>query len=90
MPTKVGKFFGTLLILTLFLISSFLTVKVTAAANSNYQWNGDSNFPYNYNYSPQNAINAQTVQNLQVKWIFPVPPSPSKYLATGGGFGAPN
>lgn len=90
MPTKVGKFFGTLLLLTLLLISSFLTVKVTAAANSNYQWNGDSNFPYNYNYSPQNAINTKTVQNLQVKWIFPVPPSPSKYLATGGGFGAPN
>src|SRR2546428_11313864 len=77
--------FSSILILSLFATTSFTTViPVAKAATSSADWPGvDGNYPYNYNYSPQTTINAQNVQTLQMRWVFPVPPHPPNYGSDG-------
>ncbi|MDG6967470.1 MAG: PQQ-binding-like beta-propeller repeat protein [Nitrososphaerota archaeon] len=37
-------------------------------------WIGpDGNFPFNWDYSPQTAINGSNVGHLDLKWLFPLP-----------------
>jgi hypothetical protein len=38
------------------------------------QWIGpDGNYPFNWDYSPQTAINLTSVGSLDLKWLFPLP-----------------
>ncbi|HEV2389865.1 MAG TPA: hypothetical protein VGS04_03985, partial [Nitrososphaerales archaeon] len=37
-------------------------------------WVGpDGNYPFNWDYSPQTAINLTSVNDLGLKWLFPLP-----------------
>ena len=76
---------SSILIVSLLVTMSFATIiPVAKAATSSADWPGvDGNYPYNYNYSPQTTINAQNVQTLQMRWVFPVPPHPPNYGSDG-------
>ena len=42
-------------------------------------WNGPSGtYPLNLGYSSQNAIKADNVKNLQIRWVFPLPSAPAQ------------
>lgn len=57
-----------------------------AAASSSHDWKGpDNNFPLNWNYDNQTAIDSQNVAQLQVKWTFPVPSAPTGEISTAEG-----
>ena len=44
------------------------------SAQSAADWIGpDGNFPFNWDYSPQTAINVTSVDTLDLKWLFPLP-----------------
>ena len=50
---------------------------------TNANWSGpENNFPLNWSYDNQTVINSQNVNQLQVKWTFPVPAAP---VGTGPG-----
>ncbi len=43
-------------------------------AQSSADWLGpDGNFPFNWDYSPQTAINLTSVNSLNLNWLFPLP-----------------
>ncbi len=49
----------------------------TTSASTNADWSGpENNFPLNWNFDNQTMINSQNVNQLQVKWTFPVPAAP--------------
>ncbi len=55
--------------------------QLTAAEN----WQGiDGNYPLNWNYSPQQVINAGNANTLQAVWTFPVPAALSNYTGAEG------
>lgn len=70
----------TLGVALLLVLSSSLNVAAQSSSTVNgsaASWNGaDGNFPYNYDYSPQTIFSQSNVNNLQVSWIYPIPPSP--------------
>lgn len=54
-------------------------------SGSGTNWSGvDGNFPLNWNYSPQTAIDPSNVKSLQVQWTFPVPAAPPAYVGAEG------
>jgi len=56
-----------------------------AAANPSVpqgQWIGsEGTYPYNWNWSNQTQIGPNNLNQLQVNWVYPTPPTPSQYLA---------
>ena len=59
----------------------------TTVANANPsvpqgQWIGSEGvYPGNWNWSNQTQIGVNNVNQLQVSWVYPTPPTPSQYLA---------
>jgi alcohol dehydrogenase (cytochrome c) len=75
-----------LLLLTILLLPQILpplSVAAQSAAPGNWPGN-DGNYPLNWNYSPQQAINAGNVNSLQAAWTFPVPAAISNYTGAEG------
>jgi len=49
----------------------------TTQASTNADWSGpENNFPLNWSSDNQTVINSQNVNQLEVKWTFPVPAAP--------------
>jgi hypothetical protein len=79
---------SSILIGVLLILSSFAARPVSAAtpsANPSVtpgQWVGSEGvYPTNWDYSNQTQIGASNVNQLQVSWVYPTPPTPSQYLA---------
>jgi len=67
---------GTLAMLFVLLVSSGASAQGASTA-TNVNWTGpENNFPLNWSYDNQTVINSQNVNQLQVKWTFPVPAAP--------------
>jgi len=50
------------------------TSAVAPSAQSSADWIGPGgNYPFNWDYSPQTAINLTSVNSLDLKWLFPLP-----------------
>jgi len=57
----------------------------TAESPSPANWSGvDGNYPLNWNYSPQRAIDSSNVYSLQVAWTFSVPGAALNYSGAEG------
>ena len=55
------------------------------AGTQGTDWAGVSgNYPFNFDYSSQTQITPQNVQNLQISWLYPVPPAPAYYKGDEG------
>ncbi|HVB96040.1 MAG TPA: PQQ-binding-like beta-propeller repeat protein [Nitrososphaerales archaeon] len=67
---------GSLAMLFVLLVSSGAPAQ-GAGSTQDSNWSGpDNNFPLNWSYDNQTVINSQNVNQLQVKWTFPVPSAP--------------
>jgi len=74
----------SLAILTILMISSLPGLAKAQVLNGQ-NWEGpDNNYPLNWNYSPQTAVNESNVAGLQVSWTWPVPDSPSVLASAEG------
>ncbi len=63
-----------LVVAILFLLTFSSPAKLQGAAQGPAEWSGpNGNFPFNWDYSPQTAINATSVGSLDLKWLFPLP-----------------
>jgi outer membrane protein assembly factor BamB len=72
----VSAVLGTLAVLFLLLMSSGVSAQ-GAGKSTNVNWSGpENNFPLNWSYDNQTVINSQNVNQLHVKWTFPVPAAP--------------
>ena len=73
------------------LLSSGVPVEgATAGASTNADWSGpENNFPLNWNFDNQTVINSQNVNQLQVKWTFPVPGAPPLQIQGAEGVPVP-
>ncbi|MBI2937288.1 MAG: PQQ-binding-like beta-propeller repeat protein [Thaumarchaeota archaeon] len=71
------------ILLTILAFGTFAPTLAFAAplANNDKDWQYNNGNSWAWNYSPQNQINKDNVQNLEVKWIFPLG---SKALAPAG------
>ena len=68
----------TIAVASILALSSFVSYAAPAQVGTN--WNGvGGNYPFNFDYSPQTAISAGNVLNLQVSWIFPIAAPPKAY-----------
>src|SRR5579872_1145716 len=77
------KFLVAVIICILLTIPNFLFQVEGQLGPQN--WLGpENNYPLNWNYNPQNAINSSNVQSLQVEWTFPVPQAPPAYSGAEG------
>ncbi len=79
---------ASLSVCVILLISSMSAIQVRAVGGktASSDWLGvDGNYPFNFNFSPQNMINASTAQRLEVKWILPIPTAPRNYGSPLGG-----
>ncbi len=75
-PKSASSVLGTLAILLVLLLSSGASAQ-GAGPSKDSNWTGpDNNFPLNWSYDNQTAIDSQNVGQLQVKWTFPVPAAP--------------
>lgn len=74
------------IVIALFAVSSVSsTILGVAAAPSASNWVGvDGNYPLNWNYNPQQSIDAGNVNSLQVAWTFPVPAAVANYTGAEG------
>ena len=82
-----SRTFHILISIVVLLVLAFPTFTIFAAPNQTNQadWPGvDGPFPFNLNWSPQNDINVNNVNNLQVQWLFPVPSAPPAYSGAEG------
>jgi glucose dehydrogenase len=76
-PKSASAILGALALLFVLLISSGASAQ-GASTTTNVNWNGpDNNFPLNWSYDNQTVIDSQNVNQLQVKWTFPVPAAPA-------------
>jgi outer membrane protein assembly factor BamB len=76
---------GTLALLFVLLVSSGASAQ-GATTNVNANWTGpENNFPLNWSYDNQTVINSQNVNQLQVKWTFPVPSAPPGQITSAEG-----
>ena len=76
-----------LLIATSLVLSPFANVvaqQKSAPAALAANWNANGNYPLNWDYSAQSAVTTANVQNLAIKWVFPIPAPPSTYPGTSG------
>jgi len=75
---------SSLLIGVLLTLSSMAT-RPASAANPSVtpgQWTGSEGvYPNNWDYANQTQITPANVNQLQVSWVYPTPPTPSQYLA---------
>ena len=84
----------------LFFLSSISVPTVLAAANSSpaalastpltaiqANWAYSNGNQFNWNYNPQNLINASNAQYLGLNWLFPLPTHPTALLSVSGGLG---
>lgn len=75
-PKSAPAILGTLALLFVLLVSSGASARA-ASTTTNANWSGpENNFPLNWSYDNQTVINSQNVDQLQVKWTFPVPAAP--------------
>ncbi|MDA4115437.1 MAG: PQQ-binding-like beta-propeller repeat protein [Thaumarchaeota archaeon] len=76
---------GALAMLFVLLVSSGASAQ-GASTPTNVNWSGpDNNFPLNWSYDNQTVINSQNVNQLQVKWTFPVPAAPAGQIQEAEG-----
>lgn len=62
-----------------------LPVSISASSGGPSRWTGvDGNYPLNWNYSPQTAIQPSNVNSLDAAWTFPVPAAPGNYSGAEG------
>ncbi len=62
-----------------------LSTVVAGQGEGSSNWTGvDGNYPQNWNYSPQQAINSGNVNALQAAWTFPVPAAVANYTGAEG------
>ena len=74
---------GIFVLLFVLLTSSDVSAQ---SSSSRANWTGpENNFPLNWSYDNQTAINSQNVNQLQVKWTFPVPSAPAGQMTTAEG-----
>ena len=60
----------------------------SALTQAEANWDHTDGNQFAQNYNPQNQINSSNVQNLGIKWLFPVPGTPQDLGGgAGGGFG---
>src|SRR2546422_9716736 len=81
------RFFITaaLSLLTAGLLSFSPFSVVGQAAQQSVDWAGvAANSPFNFDYSSQAQITPQNLQNLQISWLYPVPPAPAYYKGDEG------
>jgi len=84
-PKSASAILGTLAILFVLLVSSGASAR-GASAPTNANWSGpENNFPLNWSYDNQTVINSQNVNQLQVKWTFPVPAAPQGQVQNAEG-----
>jgi glucose dehydrogenase len=76
-PRSASAILGPLALLFVLLVSSGASAQgVSTTTDKN--WSGpENNFPLNWSYDNQTVINSQNVNQLQVKWTFPVPSAPA-------------
>src|SRR5713226_734896 len=74
---------SSLLIVSFLVVSPFANVAAQQAPLA-ADWNANGNYPFNWDYSAQSAVTAANVQNLGIKWVFPIPSPPSTYAGTAG------
>jgi quinohemoprotein ethanol dehydrogenase len=77
-PRSASKVLGPLALLFVLLMSSGVSAQgATTRASTNADWSGpENNFPLNWSSDNQTVINSQNVNQLEVKWTFPVPAAP--------------
>src|SRR2546427_1006521 len=78
---------SSLFIIASLVLSPFANVvakQLAAPAASAADWNANGNYPFNWDYSAQTGVTASNVQNLAIKWVFPIPAPPSTYPGTSG------
>lgn len=69
-----------LLISIIFTLALSSVSAVGQQSNSFAKWTGvDGNYPLNWNYVQQSQVSPSTVNDLQVKWIYPLPAGPGFY-----------
>jgi len=75
---------GTLLIVSM-AANPARAASTVPAANPSVapgNWVGSEGvYPYNWDWSNQTQISPSNVNQLQVSWVYPTPPTPSQYLA---------
>src|SRR4030067_2348394 len=86
-------------LLSILVILAFSTFTPTLAfaaplANNDKDWQNVNGNSWAWNYSPQNQINKDNIQNLEVKWLFPIgskalAPSSIQALSLGEGSSSP-
>jgi len=76
---------GLLLTLSSMAAQPARAATTVAAANPSVpqgQWIGsEGSYPTNFNWSNQTQISPSNLNQLQVNWVYPTPPTPSQYLA---------
>jgi outer membrane protein assembly factor BamB len=75
------------IVLGLFTISFLLMAAFPSIvqAKESLDWTGvGGNYPFNFDYSYQAQITPQNVKNLQISWLYPVPPAPDYYKGDEG------
>ena len=71
-----------MVLVSLLMSSGAAAQSVIGSAN----WTGpENNFPLNWSYDNQTTINSQNVNQLQVKWTFPVPSAPQRQFSSAEG-----
>jgi len=74
---------GIFALLFILLMSSGVSAQPSSASAN---WSGpENNFPLNWSYDNQTVINSHNVNQLQVKWTFPVPSAPPGQISTAEG-----
>src|SRR5712664_2130616 len=70
----------------LFIFLLFSSGVAAKGGSASPNWTGpENNYPLNWSYSGQTTINTQNVNQLQVKWTFPVPSAPQGQFSTAEG-----
>jgi len=82
--TRKVTILSSILVGVLLILSTF-AARPVAAANPSVapgQWTGSEGvYPNNWDWSNQTQIGPSNVNQLQVSWVYPTPPTPSQYLA---------
>jgi hypothetical protein len=82
--TRNVTILSSILIGTILTLSTFAAHPASAAnpSVSPGQWTGSEGvYPNNWDWSNQTQLSASNVNQLQVNWVYPTPPTPSQYLS---------
>ncbi|MCS6769736.1 MAG: PQQ-binding-like beta-propeller repeat protein [Candidatus Caldarchaeum sp.] len=64
-------------------LTTLLVVPVALAQQQAVDWAYYNSVPGNWNWSPQKELNKENVRFLEVKWVFPIPASPTGVFLSG-------